>query len=54
MELNAKIILKLSHFLTHYYTKMALKYFRAIFMRRDGDSNPGYPFGVYTLSRRAS
>ena len=23
-------------------------------MRRDGDSNPGYPLGVYTLSRRAS
>ena len=23
-------------------------------LRRDGDSNPGYPFGVYTLSRRAS
>ena len=23
-------------------------------MRRDGDSNPGNPFGVYTLSRRAS
>ena len=22
--------------------------------RKDGDSNPGYPFGVYTLSRRAS
>ena len=22
--------------------------------RRDGDSNPGYPLGVYTLSRRAS
>ena len=21
--------------------------------RRDGDSNPGYAFGVYTLSRRA-
>ena len=24
------------------------------FLRRDGDSNPGNPFGVYTLSRRAS
>ena len=24
------------------------------FQRRDGDSNPGYPLGVYTLSRRAS
>ena len=23
-------------------------------LRRDGDSNPGNPFGVYTLSRRAS
>ena len=23
-------------------------------MRRDGDSNPGYAFDVYTLSRRAS
>ena len=23
-------------------------------LRRDGDSNPGYPLGVYTLSRRAS
>ena len=22
--------------------------------RRDRDSNPGYPLGVYTLSRRAS
>ena len=22
-------------------------------LRRDGDSNPGYPFGVYTLSKRA-
>ena len=25
-----------------------------VFLRRDGDSNPGNPFGVYTLSRRAS
>ena len=23
-------------------------------LRRGRDSNPGYPFGVYTLSRRAS
>ena len=23
-------------------------------MRKDGDSNPGNPFGVYSLSRRAS
>ena len=23
-------------------------------LRKDGDSNPGYAFGVYTLSRRAS
>ena len=23
-------------------------------LRRDGDSNPGYAFDVYTLSRRAS
>jgi len=30
-----------------------LETFGKSFWRRDGDSNPGYAFDVYTLSRRA-
>lgn len=34
--------------------KSAIEVILLHFLRRNRDSNPGYPFGVYTLSRRAS
>ena len=50
-QANSKIISykKENQFIHSVHDKLIL-----ITMRRDGDSNPGYPFGVYTLSRRAS
>ena len=38
--------------MTYYVYLLFFSYFKT--SRRDGDSNPGYPLGVYTLSRRAS
>ena len=50
-QANSKIISykKENQFIHSVHDKLIL-----ITMRRDRDSNPGYPFGVYTLSRRAS
>ena len=50
-QANSKIISykKENQFIHSVHDKLIL-----ITMRREGDSNPRYPLGVYTLSRRAS
>jgi hypothetical protein len=35
------------------YELQAFGFYSDLNRRRDRDSNPGYPLGVYTLSRRA-